>query len=498
MSSRSTRSKSKKTLESKAKELPLPYKERANKSSGRINLIDEVSQFKNLKQSKYSAELPNSVVKKDYESWYSHFKDNDKAVLNGNPRSDMSWIDLNYATVYQYIQDKYIDSKHGRKYAPNTKRNHLQSFATVLLQLDKVKYREYIRHIYLKSFEFGDEAKEAVQNQQFDEDEQMNFVQYTELVEKRNQLAELFDKIKSSQQQSNVKTHMQYLVLCLNTMIPPLRLDFLDMEIYRNKKAPPKNEINYLWIKSETDMTIVINQDKVSHHEEKKGLRGEYDLANEIVNKNHGTKITDGMKLMEILNDSLSSLKRDYVLIKLQGYSTKGSEPMPASTYNQSILQALFKPRKPNHNMIRKAYINHFYNLWGTNINDHKAIANRMRHSYATASENYIKLNIDPGMQPQIEGSVIKVPAGPMAPLVIKTQPKFNPTEYSKKYREKNKDKIEQYRKDNYKKDPDKVLARKIIWHLNNNLVKKPQKASIERYKLTFNAKLELWESGII
>ena len=485
---------------SKIKELPLPYKERNYKKDGRIELIDDKYQFDRLKQSKYSAELPNSVVKKDYDSWYSYFKDNDKAVLNDNQRSDMSWVNQNHEAVLKYIQDKYIDGKHSRKYKPNTKRNHLQSLATVLLQLDKVKYREYIRDIYLKSFEFGDEAKVTVQNQQFNEEEQMNFVSYTELVQKREQLAELFDEIKKSHRPENIKTHMQYLVLCLNTMIPPLRLDMLDMEIYRSKKAPPKNEINYLWIKSATDMTIVINQDKVSHHDDKKGLRGEFKLSKdyEIINEQSGFQITQGVKLMEILNDSLSSLKRDYVLIKLQGYSTKSTEPMPASTYNQSILQTLFKPRKPNHNMIRKAYINYFYSHPKANLNDKKAIANRMRHSYDTAAVNYIKLNIDPGMQPQIEGSVIKVPAGPMAPLVVKTQPKFNPVEYSKKYREKNKDKIEQNRKDNYKKDPDKVLARKILLYLNNNLVKKPQKASIERYKLTYNSEKQLWESGII
>jgi hypothetical protein len=121
-----------------------------------------------------------------------------------------------------------------------------------------------------------------------------------------------------------------------------------------------------------------------------------------------------------------------------------------------------------------------------------------MRHSYATASENYIKLNIDPGMQPQIEGSVVKIAPVIMPPLTVQTKPKFNPVEYSKKYREKNKDKIDQNRKDNYKKNTDKVLARKILYHLNNKLVKKPQKASIERYKLTFNVRLELWESGIL
>jgi hypothetical protein len=67
---------------------------------------------------------------------------------------------------------------------------------------------------------------------------------------------------------------------------------------------------------------------------------------------------------------------------------------------------------------ILSTYIYYFYSHPKAILNDKKKIANRMRHSYDTAAVNYIKLNIDPEMQPQIEGTVIKVPVGPMAPLV--------------------------------------------------------------------------------
>ena len=87
------------------------------------------------------------------------------------------------------------------------------------------------------------------------------------------------------------------------------------MEIWKKKTEPPENITNYLWIKNKDDMIIVINQDKVSHHEKSKGTRGMYPLKNEIINKTHGTQITDGAGLMQILNDSLSALKRDHVLI---------------------------------------------------------------------------------------------------------------------------------------------------------------------------------------
>jgi hypothetical protein len=175
-------------------------------------------------------------------------------------------------------------------------------------------------------------------------------------------------------------------------------------------------------------MVIVINKDKVSHHEKSKGTRGIYPLKNEIVNKKFGTKITNGIELMEILNDSLLSLKRDHVLIALKDYSPKGTEHMADSTYNQSILQSIFKPRKPSQNTLRKAYINHFYNLPKTNINDHKAIAFRMRHSYSTASENYVKLNIKQEDLPDIIGSPVKlVPEKIMQDLTIKQKPSFDP-----------------------------------------------------------------------
>ena len=90
------------------------------------------------------------------------------------------------------------------------------------------------------SFEFGDRAKEIVQNQELTKEELENFVTNPELVQKRNQLKEVYDKYKRLSNMSSVKNHMSYLVLCLNTMAPPLRLDFLDMEIWKKKTEPSR------------------------------------------------------------------------------------------------------------------------------------------------------------------------------------------------------------------------------------------------------------------
>ena len=116
-----------------------------------------------------------------------------------------------------------------------------------------------------------------------------------------------------------------------------------------------------------------------------------------------------------------------------------------------------------------------------------------MRHSYATASENYVKINVAQEDLPDIIGSEIKLLPERMHDLKIQKKPLFNPSEYSKKYRAEHKDEIDKSRKESYVKNKDKILATKIIWHLNNNLSRKPRQASIDRYGLIQNMDTGFW-----
>jgi hypothetical protein len=466
----------------------IPYKKVSLKSEGRLELIDDETKFNNLSTSIYTSQL-DSTSGAEYSSWFNYFKRQTPNITT--KKNVISWVGENYKTVEKYIYDTNVSNaspiSEDGKYKFNTVRNHLQTFCTILLRIDKHKFREYVRSHYKLSFEFGDKARELVQNQELSKRELENFITYHELVQKRNQLKDIFDKSKQLTNMNSIKNHMAYLVLCLN-----LRLDFLDMEIWNTTKEPPINTTNYLWMKDKDDMIIVINQDKVSHHEKAKGTRGMYPLKNEIINKND-IKITDGHGLMIILNDSTSSLPRNHVLIKLKDYNPKSSEHLPDATYNQSILKWAFKPRKPTQNTLRKSYINYFYNLPNTNINDHKAIAYRMRHSYSTASENYVKLNIDPDALPVITGSEVKLLPDKIPELNIKSKQLFNPAEYSKKYRDTHKDEVDKARKANYIKNKSHILATKIIWHLNQNLSKAPRKSSIDKYNLIQDPDTKLW-----
>jgi len=77
--------------------------------------------------------------------------------------------------------------------------------------------------------------------------------------------------------------------------------------------------------------------------------------------------------------------------------------------------------------------------------------------------------------------------------LQIRKKPLFDPSEYSKKYRAGHKDEIDKARKVNYSKNKDKILATKILWHLNNDLSKQPRQASIIKYNLVQNKESGHW-----
>ena len=65
-----------------------------------------------------------------------------------------------------------------------------------------------------------------------------------------------------------------------------------------------------------------------------------------------------------------------------------------------------------------------------------------MRHSYATAAENYVKFNIEQEDLPDIVGSEVKILPERlgMHDLQVKKKTLFDPVVYSKNYREGHKD----------------------------------------------------------
>ena len=117
-------------------------------------------------------------------------------------------------------------------------------------------------------------------------------------------------------------------------------------------------------------------------------------------------------------------------------------------------------PRSPTQNLIRKMYINHWYEHFNLSDKTKIAIALRMRHSTKIASKAYRKINV-PEIKGNFEGYTPKETPTVAPSLPRKKTEVFDPKEYSKEYRNKNKDKIEAWRKQFYNANKHVILAQK-------------------------------------
>jgi hypothetical protein len=212
--------------------------------------------------------------------------------------------------------------------------------------------------------------------------------------------------------------------------------------------------------------------------------------------------VTNVSKLNAIITKSLSDYPRDYLLVDQKGSpldfndnQKKGS----ASTYN-AILKKWSK-KALHQGLLRKIFVYWWYRQNRIDYATMEKIAEYMRHDVTTAVSDYLKVNV-----PEYVGKPIEVYVPPL-PKTIEAPPKekeyFNPKEYGKVYREKNKEKLKEKRKDNYK-DKDghyttdkgkKVLARKMLWYLNTGGTAKPKQSSIDTYKLKYDEEKEIWTS---
>ena len=222
------------------------------------------------------------------------------------------------------------------------------------------------------------------------EAEKKNFVPYEDLVKVRDRIhAEWLADPR------NLRLHMFQLILALNTMIPPLRLNWVGMEVWPPRlvegtvrksviTAPPPSDVktNYLYEYEPGHWSICLNYDKIENRREKSGKERQIiKLDDEI------PKVTDGRGLTEIINKSLALLPRNEVLL---GIKTK--QEMTVSGYD-SALGEMFKPRKPRQNLLRKSYVNYWYRK-ELSVGALKEIADRMRHSIGVAMGSYRKVNI--------------------------------------------------------------------------------------------------------
>jgi hypothetical protein len=290
--------------------------------------------------------------------------------------------------------------------------------------------------------------------------------------------------------------NMRSLMLSFLSLVPPLRLNYHDMIVYRKKTPPPEGLFNYIWEYEQGKWKYVIGNDKITYKERLKPnyKRTILTLSDEIEG------ITDGARLNNILTQSFAVHPRTYLLTPTRILDS--DKPMTEQTY-KCALATIFKPKKPTCNIFRKSYVNYYYPT--LNTAQQNQIAKRMRHTKDVALSSYRKLNIPEECTTydgkskkiitdvDIELSGRDLPPPPVKAPIVKTA-YFNAKESSKKYRESNKDKITIQRKDYYTKNKDQILRKKILWMLNiSQSVDKPSRASVEKYGIRYDTELKKW-----
>lgn len=437
---------------------------------GFVRKLDD-SRFENIKSGIKSYDgLQSEFLQKKYVTLHNLVKK--EKVCRGVPasRSNITWVADCWEKIRDWIKTRYTDVA--------TLRINLEVLANLLLAINKHKYREDVRPFFNTGKRLQN-LKDAERDESlFTEDELNNLVKYPDLVKERDRWMKAW-----KEEPKNLKNNMYHLILSLVTYNPPLRKNYHDMEIYRDKKPPPRDKTNYLWEKHIGQWVIVINYDKVENKREAQHKsRSEFELLEEIPG------VTNGKKLNEIINESLKQHPREFLLVGVKTITS----PMGGTSFDKA-LASIFDPKKPATNLIRKAYVNYWYRKNLSNKTLDK-IADRMRHSRQVGRDAYFKINYPEGDEPDEDytGAVIRPPPKP----VPKPEPKeyFDPRKYAKEYRLKNKDKIKEKRKENYNRDKHKILRNKILFNLNvAQVTKHPRQDTIDKYDIKYDAKQKKW-----
>ena len=326
-----------------------------------VQKIDEDANFNAIKSNNDTlTEIKNTcsstLVKKYLQFWKLARTLKWKGVPNDEGES-VVWIEQHYKNMEDWIESHYGKDKH------SSREIMVEAIANLLLAIDKVKYREYVRHLFLAGKAYHLEVNKVTEDNKLRPKELDNWICFQDIEQMREKCLKMF-AVKPT-----LANDMRSLCLSLLTLVPPLRKDYHDMIVYRKKSLPPVGLFNYIWEYKPGQWRYVIGNDKITHKEltKKNYQRSVFTLSEEIPN------ITDGKRLNEIITTSLDTHPRKYLMTPTRVLDADA--PMSEASYN-STLFSIFKPKKPTCNLFRKAYVNYHYPTLSTA--DQTQIATRM------------------------------------------------------------------------------------------------------------------------
>jgi len=366
--------------------------------------------------------------------------------------NNYKWIAKNHKKIYEYITTHYTNK--------NTLKGHISVLAGILRALDTLPLiqKRYSKIATELCLELQDESKK----QELLPQRKENFVFFQDIVKRREQFRELFLNDKT-----NNKYNLSWVLLSLNTYQPPIRMEYKDMQIV---DALPKNKKqNYLLHKNGKYYVVIRNDKVIKSHK-----AAQFELPQELNN---------------VINTSLEAFPRKYIL----STQRDGDRPIGKQGF-ESLLRQCFSPQRVTVDILRSAYITHFYSDPRKTLKDKDELALLMRHSAKIAEREYHKIDIsganhiDPLVMPPSMAPTKEIP-----PPVVQKKEYFNLKKWRKAYREKNKIQINNRAKEDYKVNKDKILRSHILYNLNSKNTEKPKEITLQKYGIKYDDVLKRW-----
>ena len=325
-----------------------------------VNKIDNEAVFNelttNLKTEQELQDAGSKIIKTNYKFF--------KKSLNIDSNGELEWIT-------QHIQDIIDLSNKGKE---SSRRIRLESLANILLLINKNKFKQLVKSLFLKGKEIQKEIDEEKGDQEYNVEEYAAMINFDDLIMLREHYKD----------KPGYKNEMIYLILCLNTYMPPLRMEYLnsnerDAIMFGNTDL----EKNFITDKPEgkDEMVLNIGNDKVV------SKVGPVRLEFIDYKSKNGETFIEGNKMRAILRQSYWKNPRQSVVTTLYDFT----KPLPVSSYYR-LLEDI-TGHKVNQNALRKSYINYWYNQdKKLTMNDKKIIAKYMRNSPMIAEAIYKKV----------------------------------------------------------------------------------------------------------
>ena len=284
-----------------------------------------------------------------------------------------------YSALYTYVKDKvknndnftYIeDNKRGLMtfIEKNPKWKNTTKEAILFMVAKYLKLSDYLKYGRLysaKGYEYMMKNREKENENQQDDHEKENYRSHEFLLN-------VIDNIKP-EQIATKKGNIQFLLLNMLVLQPPLRPDFYLTAKFIFLKKDNDNINNFIWISKRGKLKInyIVNNDKVS--------------KTKVYNMNKNLNIIniENDNLSNLINESYNKYPRQYLL-------EIDDKPITHSTF-LDWLRKITDVKGITNDIMRSSYINWFYDN-NTTMASRERLSHQMRHSVLTAQKNYIKV----------------------------------------------------------------------------------------------------------